>query len=244
MNVSQSKNMPSAMAEAQDDLILALDVSDLSEAASAAEQLEGLVDRFKVGLELYTIASPAQCQNAIRNVRDKVEIMHDLKLHDIPNTVAKAVRNLAKIGAWGVTVHASGGTDMLKAAVEAAAGRVNIIGVTVLTSLNESMCERIYGVTPLTATLSLCEILVEAGVSHVVCSPQEVGQILGRGFELVPICPGVRPTWAAANDQARAMTPGETIRAMNGGGHLVVDHATAKRPFPTRSRHARARGDG
>jgi orotidine-5'-phosphate decarboxylase len=227
--------------EAIDDLILALDVSELSEVIQVVEQLDGLVERFKVGLEMYTVASPAQCQNAIRSVRDKAEIMHDLKLHDIPNTVAKAVRNLAKIGAWGVTVHASGGTDMLRAAVEAAAERVKIIGVTVLTSLDEDSCKRNYGVSPSTATLAFCEMLVESGVTHVVCSPQEVAEIMKRGFGLIPICPGVRPSWAAANDQKRVMTPGEAVKAMNGGGHLVVGRPIMQPPGEMSRREAAKR---
>lgn len=229
------------LAEAQDDLILALDVPTLPEAVQAVEQLYPLVARFKVGLELYADASPAQCQAAIDRVVEGAQIMHDLKLHDIPNTVAKAVRTLAKIGAWGATVHASGGTDMLKAAVDAGAGRVKIIGVTVLTSLDETSCKRSYGVSPSTATLAFCEMLVESGVTHVVCSPQEVAELMKRGFGLIPICPGVRPSWAAANDQKRVMTPAETIKAQNGGGHLVIGRPIMQPPGEMTRRQAAKR---
>jgi orotidine-5'-phosphate decarboxylase len=214
--------MDTKFAEAQDDLIVALDYPTLAEAEATAKELKPLITRFKVGLELCTAEGVMNVISRMEWIAPKAELMIDLKLSDIPNTVGAACRLLAKREAWGVTVMAApNATDSLKAAVDNA-GKMNIIGVTVLTSMSHEACQRVYGNTALGTTLALCEILVEAGVKYVVCSPQEVGEIMSKDFGLIPICPGVRMMDDALGDQKRVGTPYDTIRAQRCGGHLVV----------------------
>jgi len=222
--MSALSKKPDPAAEAQDDLIYGLDVPDMGEAIAHVRELDGLVYRHKVGLELTTSVGTPQAVGALKDAASRVEIMLDLKLNDIPNTMAGAMKSVAKLGVWGVTVMASSGPDSLKAAVEQA-GDTRIIGVTVLTSLDEPKCKRVYGANPLTATLALCEMLVEAGVTHVVCSPLEVHAIMERKFGLIPITPGIVTETGGGKDQKRTMLPEDAIRAQNCGGHIVVSRA-------------------
>jgi orotidine-5'-phosphate decarboxylase len=212
------------IAEAQDGLIYGLDVPTLPEAVTQIRELEGLVYRHKIGLELTTSVGVPLAVNALKDAASHTEIMLDLKLNDIPNTMKGAMKAVARLGVWGVTVMTSVGLDSLKAAVDHS-GDTRVIGVTILTSIDAAMCKRVYGVNPLTATLLLCEMLVEAGATHVVCSPLEVGEIMKRGFDLIPITPGIVTEKGGGKDQKRTMLPEEAVRAQNGGGHIVVSRA-------------------
>jgi orotidine-5'-phosphate decarboxylase len=191
--------MNTRFVEAQDDLIVALDVPTIEGAVRHARTLEGLATNLKIGLELVThVGAPRAV-----------------------NTVKGAMKGVEALDVWGVTVMAGCGPDSLKAAVEHA-GKTRVIGVTVLTSLDNSACRRIYGNSPLATTLAMCEMLVEAGVSHVVCSPLEVEEIMSKQFGLIPITPGIRPADGTLSDQKRVMTPSMAIKAQRGGGHIVV----------------------
>jgi orotidine-5'-phosphate decarboxylase len=195
---------------------VAADVSEASAAEELARRLAGVAGMLKVGLELFTAEGP----DAARRVQAHLPVFLDLKLHDIPTTVGRAARNVGRLGAAMLTVHALGGPAMVTAAVEGAAEGAEeagveppaVIGVTVLSSLAEAA-----GASP----ASLAFEAVEAGARGAVCSGEhvrEVREALGDGPALV--VPGIRPSGAAANDHARVLTPGEAIEA--GADHLVV----------------------
>ncbi|HEX6805467.1 MAG TPA: orotidine-5'-phosphate decarboxylase [Terriglobales bacterium] len=209
------------MISARERLIVALDVSSAAEAQRIVSSLGDSIQFYKVGMQLYTAEGP-------RIVRDLVacgkKIFLDLKYHDIPNTVGAAVSQAAKLGASMLTVHASGGTKMLKAAVEAAQhnSALSVLAVTVLTSLDENDL-RETGVQDAIAdqAVRLGALAVKAGCAGVVSSAREVRALratLGNGF--LAVTPGVRPAGAAHGDQARVVTPAEAIAA--GATNIVV----------------------
>ncbi len=215
-------------ANAADRLIVALDVPDRAGALALVEALRPAVRRFKVGLELFTAEGPALVEELTAR---GVEIFLDLKFHDIPNTVAGAVRSAARTGAWLVNVHAGGGRAMLARAAEAAAEaarqagrrRPLVLAVTVLTSLGEAEWRDEVGMvrTPEEQVGFWARLAREAGLDGVVCSPREaalVRRACGPGFLIVT--PGVRPAWAAQGDQRRVLTPAEALAA--GADYLVV----------------------
>jgi orotidine-5'-phosphate decarboxylase len=207
---------------ARERLIVALDVADAAAASVLVERLDDTCSWFKVGLELFVAAGPAVLEPLLR--RD-YQVFLDLKLHDIPNTVAGAVRSAAALGARMLTVHAAGGPAMLAAAREALSGTANppeLLAVTVLTSMDEMQLKAV-GVE--LGAGSQVELLarmgLEAGIRGFVCSPGEVQALramTGPGGTLV--VPGIRPAGAAAGDQKRIATPGEALRA--GASYLVV----------------------
>lgn len=205
------------------ELIVALDVGDLAAAAALVEQLYPAVTLFKVGLQLFTAEGP----RAVEIVRQRGgDVFLDLKLHDIPNTVAAAVREAAKLGAVMCTLHASGGRSMLQAAKEAVAASgspMRLLAVTVLTSLDSRGFEEVGGgKLDLTAqVIRLAALAWEAGLDGVVASPHEIGLLraaLGPSMRLV--IPGIRPAWAPTEDQRRVMTPQEA--AVAGADFLVI----------------------
>jgi orotidine-5'-phosphate decarboxylase len=212
--------MPIAAAQdMRERLIVALDVPN----AKAAQDLMGRIGDsavfYKVGLQLFTAEGPGFVAELARSGR---KVFLDLKLHDIPNTVAHAVQSVRGLGASMLTVHASGGAEMLKAAVEAAGPQLGVLAVTVLTSLNDQRLREI-GVAGRTTdqVLLLAALAQTAGCRGVVASPQEVSQLrqaLGNGLAIVS--PGIRPSGVDKNDQQRIATPREAIRA--GASHLVV----------------------
>jgi orotidine-5'-phosphate decarboxylase len=201
-------------------LVLALDTDDLEQAAAwsrAAGEAAGMV---KVGLELFATAGPAAVAALARDGR---RVMLDLKLHDIPATVAGGMRAAARAGAELVTVHALGGPAMLEAAVEAAGGRCRVAAVTILTSAAPADLAAA-GLPPAAeAVPRLAELAVGHGCPAVVCSPLEAAALralLGPSVEL--ICPGVRPVTNSSppDDQSRVATPAEAIAA--GATRIVV----------------------
>ena len=148
-------------------------------------------------------------------------VMVDLKCHDIPNTVANTCKRLAKHNVWAVTVHASGGGDMVKAAVEALAGtNTKVLAISALTSLGDEQCMEIYDTTSLKAVNRLAFIAQAAGAHGLVCSPNEVQEVKSGWPDCVFVTPGIRSDNTAVNDQARIATPKGTID--NGSNHLVM----------------------
>ncbi|HYM92291.1 MAG TPA: orotidine-5'-phosphate decarboxylase [bacterium] len=210
----------------RDHLIVAMDTASPEAAAAIADRLAGAARWFKVGSELYTAAGPA----AVRAFTRRGRVFLDLKYHDIPAAVSGAVAAAARLGIAMCTVHAAGGTAMLRAAREAAdravegAGRERprIIGVTLLTSDGPDVLHEVgLAGSPREVALRLAHLAREAGLDGVVASPLEVAGIraaCGPGFLIV--CPGIRPGGTARDDQRRVGTPREAIAA--GADFLVV----------------------
>jgi orotidine-5'-phosphate decarboxylase len=200
---------------------VALDAPDVATAALWAKAVSPHVAVVKVGLELFCSAGP----EVVEAVRGDHEVFLDLKLHDIPITVAGAARAVAALRPRYLTVHASGGPDMVRAAVEAAPD-VTIAGVTVLTSLSEAALDAVgLAGPPQDAVRRLAALAVGAGAGALVCSPQEVAAVRSEvGPGIVLITPGVRPAGADVGDQARVATPQQALAA--GADLLVVG-----RPF-------------
>jgi orotidine-5'-phosphate decarboxylase len=208
-------------------LFCALDGRDAPTINALAENLHGAVDGLKLGLEFFCAHGP----DAIRQVSARgVPIFLDLKLHDIPNTVAGAVRSVAPLAPHFLTVHASGGDAMLRAAVNAAGeeahrlglARMRLLAVTVLTSLDRDDLQAM-GVdgSPSDQVMRLAELAHNAGIDGIVCSPHEIAEVrsvLGPDKDIV--VPGIRPAGNAAGDQKRSATPADAVRA--GATALVV----------------------
>ena len=207
------------MTKAVNKIIVALDVATNKEALGLVEQLRNQVSLFKVGLQLYTAEGPAVVREVISR---GAQVFLDLKLHDIPNTVAKAVEAAAGLGVEMLTIHLSGGPEMVRAAVAADKEKMSILGVTVLTSANEQTL-RETGVPGAVEdqVLRLAKLGLEAGVDGIVASAREIEGLrreLGDKFKIV--VPGIRPAGSDAADQKRTMTPREAINA--GADFLVI----------------------
>ena len=203
-------------------IVVALDYDNASDALQFAERISPEHARLKVGKELFTSSGPALIEK-LQTLG--FEIFLDLKFHDIPNTVAKALTAAADLGVWMVNVHASGGARMLEAAREAisvSADSPLLIAVTVLTSMDE---QDLFSIgctkTPEEQALLLASLAKNAGLDGVVCSAKEAEQMkqaYGQNFKLVT--PGIRPAGAAIGDQKRVMTPAEAISV--GSDFLVI----------------------
>jgi orotidine-5'-phosphate decarboxylase len=219
-----------------DRMIIALDVQTQEEAIALVSRLKH-ARTFKVGLELFAAEGPALFRK-LKALRKAIFL--DLKLHDIPNTVAGAVRSASKHGVQMMTVHASGGREMMVRAAEAAAAAAKsgagpkplLLGVTVLTSLKDADLEEVgQGSDVASQVLRLAGLAKAAGLDGVVCSPREI-ELLRReyGRELVIVTPGIRPAWAAAQDQKRIMTPAEAVA--KGADYLVIGRPVTGAPSP------------
>jgi orotidine-5'-phosphate decarboxylase len=210
------------MSDPRSCLIVALDVPDRPAALRAVEQLSGHVGYFKIGLELFTREGP----RLVEEIRERGEkIFLDLKLHDIPNTVRGAVRSACRLGVHMLTVHASGGAEMLAAAGQEAQSSGSpplLLAVTALTSLSEEAMHRL-GVTGSVEQWveRLAELAASSGIRGIVASSSELA-MLRRKFRstLKYVIPGIRPAGSALQDQSRTATPGEAIRS--GADHIVV----------------------
>ena len=204
----------------QDKIIIALDVPDTDGALRFLDSLDAPPSLCKIGLELFTAQGPSVVK-AIQARGSRVFL--DLKFHDIPNTVAHAVKSAAGLGVAMTTLHASGGPVMLEAAAKAAQGaELLLLAVTVLTSMDSAQLSATgISVEPKDQVLRLATLASSAGIGGIVCSPLEVTAIRGSlGNNLRIVTPGVRPTWAAAGDQKRVMTPSEAVAA--GSDWLVI----------------------
>jgi orotidine-5'-phosphate decarboxylase len=208
---------------------VALDAPDLETAARWAALVTPHVSTVKIGLELYLRYGP-QVVASVRGASG-VAVFLDLKLHDIPATVAGASRAVARLRPDVLTVHAAGGPEMVRAAVEAAPGTM-VAAVTVLTSLSDDDFGRVGMAGPVSdAVLRLALLSVEAGARGLVCSPREVAAVRSAvGPDVTLITPGVRPAGAASNDQARIATPEEAVLA--GADLLVIGRPITGAPDP------------
>jgi orotidine-5'-phosphate decarboxylase len=200
------------MTKAADKIIVALDVATKEKALDLVEQLQSEISFFKIGLQLYTAEGPEIVRAVLAT---GVKVWLDLKLHDIPNTVARAVESASTLGVQMLTIHLSGGSDMISAAIAARTNDVLILGVTVLTSATEQTLREI-GITNTVEdqVIRLARLGAAAGIDGVVASPHEI-KILRREFgERIKIAvQGIRPTWAEPGDQKRFMTPNEAFKA-------------------------------
>ncbi len=213
---------------AADRLIVALDVDSAAKARNVVAELEGHVNTFKIGLQLFSAAGPKLVEEFVEAGK---RIFLDLKFHDIPNTVAKAGIEAARMGVWMFNVHASGGAEMMRAVAGEVAEfcgggnyvRPHIIGVTVLTSSSVGALSEI-GLEPNVdgQVARLARLTADAGLDGVVASAREM-QIIRRSVEdrkFLVVTPGIRPDSGTNADQKRVMTPGAAIAA--GADHLVV----------------------
>ena len=213
---------PDLLESARRRLIVALDVPDAPAALDLVRRLEGTCAWFKVGLELFVAAGPAVLEPIISRGHS---VFLDLKFHDIPNTVAGAVRSAASLGARMMTVHASGGPAMLAAARKALEGVANppeLLAVTMLTSMDsEQMTAVGFERSPSDEVKLLAQMAYNAGLRGFVCSPQEVSAVRAlAGPAATLVVPGIRPAGADAGDQKRIATPADTLRM--GASFLVV----------------------
>ena len=213
-------------------VIVAMDYSNLAAAEAMADQLDPSQCRLKVGKELFTHCGPA----VVRKLQDKgFEVFLDLKFHDIPNTVAGAVKAAADMGVWMVNVHASGGQRMMNAAKEALANYQSaplLIAVTVLTSMDR---DDLFGVgidcDPLQQVERLAKLTHQSGLDGVVCSAQETAVLRASiGAEFLLVTPGIRPLDTAQGDQRRIATPSSAI-AM-GSNYLVIGRPITQQVQP------------
>jgi orotidine-5'-phosphate decarboxylase len=214
------------------DLILVLDAQSPRDVTPALRQLQGTVSWVKVGLEMFTSCGP----DAVREIADLgFKIFLDLKLHDIPNTVAKSVESIAKLPVQMTTLHTCGGREMMQWAAKAQqqhAPNLLLLGVTVLTSTSAAgLNETGVPVSPEQQVVRLGQLAADSGIRGLVCSPLEIAPlraVLPANVALVT--PGIRPRDAKADDQTRIMTPGEAARA--GANYIVVGRPIFKAPDP------------
>jgi len=212
-------------------VIIPLDFPTLDDALGLVDSLGEATDCYKVGLELFTSAGPAAVQ-ALKE-RDK-RVFLDLKLHDIPNTVARAVGRARDLEVDLLTLHATGGRRMMEAAAEAAGDDLTLLGVTVLTSMTSSDVEGSWGrvVDSLEEeVVRLARLARESGVGGVVASVREAAPIRrALGGDLVVVTPGIRLAGDDAHDQARVSTPAEAVAA--GADYLVIGRSITQAPDP------------
>lgn len=215
-------------------IICAIDTTDVAKAKNLVQEVRGSVGAIKLGLEFFTANGVA----GVNDVAGDASLFLDLKFHDIPNTVAGAVRATKGINAFMMTVHTSGGKAMMQEAAEAAKSLPNkplIIGVTILTSLNGFDLESIGMQNDVKYQAGkLAELAQDSGIDGVVCSPHEI-EILrrqcGKDFKLV--VPGIRPEGSAAGDQKRVMTPKEAIE--KGADYLVIGRPITEAKNPAQA---------
>ena len=227
-----SRDSPSAAAR----VFVALDTPELTRAARLAEALRGVVGGVKIGKELFTAHGP----DGVRAVAGGEPLFLDLKFHDIPNTVAGAVRAAVHLRPAMLSLQAAGGRAMMQAAAEAAreaaedaeARRPLILAVTVLTSLDEADLEAVGQRGPLREQVKrLAALAQSSGADGVVCSPREIAPLRAMcGPDFALVVPGIRPAWAAAGDQKRVMAPAEALAA--GADYLVVGRPITEQADP------------
>ena len=211
--------------------IVALDFPDAERAMTLVQTLDEKVRFYKVGSELFTAGGA----DVVQWLRDSgCDVFLDLKFHDIPNTVAGAMRRVAQMGVRLATVHASGGLKMMEAAVEAAGANCGVLAVTVLTSLNDAGLAEAWGrdrVDVENEVLRLAELARSAGCHGIVCSGQEARAVSSRhGDALKLLVPGIRLPGDSPGDQARVVTPQEAVMA--GATYLVLGRAVTAAKDP------------
>lgn len=223
------------LAQARNRLIVALDVPDAPSAEALVDRLEGTCQWFKVGLELFVASGPAVLDLLLDRGHS---VFLDLKFHDIPNTVAGAVRSAAKLGVHMLTVHAGGGPAMLEAARNALDGvphAPQLLAVTVLTSMDSTQT-RAVGLErePAEQVGLLAKMGLDAGLRGFVCSPQEVSSLRKlTGPRGTLVIPGIRPAGASLADQKRIATPGKALQL--GASYLVVGRPITQAAEPAKA---------
>jgi orotidine-5'-phosphate decarboxylase len=217
--------------------IVALDVPDAASAERMVDDLGTLCTFYKIGSELFTSAGPA----IVESVRRRgARVFLDLKFHDIPNTVGGAIRSAARLGAELVTVHVAGGRDMLEAAAEAGGADCRVLGVTVLTSMDERAIGEVWGRdTPdmRAEVMSLAQLATEVGLHGIVCSGAEAASIRERyGDRLATLVPGIRRAGGEHQDQARVVTARAAAEA--GARYIVLGRAVTAARSPREAMQA------
>lgn len=220
------------MSDTRSPVIVALDFASAEPALELAKQLPVDACRLKVGKELFTATGPALVEQLQKLGH---EVFLDLKFHDIPNTVAAAVRSAAELGVWMVNVHASGGRRMLTAAAEAiaaAGGNTLLIGVTVLTSLDESdFADLGYTDGIDDQVMRLAALCRDNGLDGVVCSAKEATSLRrAHPTDFALVTPGIRPAGSAADDQRRIVTPEQAMA--DGSSYLVIGRPITQAASP------------
>ncbi len=226
---------------AKERLIVALDVPDLQSAESLIEKLTGHVGMWKVGMQLYTAEGP-KIIDFLHERGEKVFL--DLKFHDIPNTVKKAGEVAARMGVYMFNVHAAGGMEMMRQtaiSTREAAEKMGkpcplLLAVTVLTSIDERTLNEDVGISGKVETqvVKWAKMAQEAGLDGVVASPREIEVIRQQcGDQFAIVTPGVRPDWAAKNDQKRTMTPEDALRV--GATYVVVGRPITQASDPVQA---------
>lgn len=219
-------------------LILALDLETKKDALAMLDQLGDSLDWVKIGLQLFTAYGP----DFVREVADRgYHVFLDLKLHDIPNTVAKAVQSIAQLPVELLTLHASGGAEMLEWANKARAEHapeMNLLAVTVLTSMNEAQLQSLnIKASPEEQVVHLAGLSLGAGVQGLVCSSLELSPLRAKfGHGPIIVTPGIRPAGSAADEQKRIMTPRAAAAA--GSSFIVVGRPILKAPSPAEAARA------
>jgi len=224
-------------ADPKDHLAIALDFPDASQALALVDSLGNTCQWFKVGMELYYAAGNSFVHELLNR---GFHVFLDLKLHDIPNTVAGAVRSATQAGASLLTIHASGGPAMMSAAAEAASapGAPKLLAVTVLTSMDASdlVATGVAG-TPAEQVLRLAKLAKAAGIDGMVCSAEEVSALRAElGPQTMLVVPGIRPARAATEDQRRIATPAAAIA--QGASMLVVGRPITRATDPASAARA------
>ena len=216
-------------ASARDRLIVALDVPTQTEALELVRELSPEVGFFKIGPQLYIAGGPEIVRGVLAT---GAKVFLDLKLHDIPNTVGKAVESAHRLGVQMLTIHLSGGEEMIRAAIAGRKHNMSILGVTVLTSASEQTL-RETGVSDKIENhvLRLAKLGVTAGIDGVVASPREIKMLRAEFADKIKIVvPGIRPSWSEAGDQKRVMTPREAFE--HGADYLVIGRPVIAHPSP------------
>ena len=222
---------------ADNRIITALDVHSLEEMKALVTRLGDSISFYKVGMELFYSAGP----DAVRYLKEQGKhVFLDLKVHDIPNTVGQSIRALTRLGADFMTLHGTGGRVMMEAAAEAVRDeaeklgieRPRLLAVTVLTSIDEESWQEIGGKYSIAETVRrLAKLAKEAGIDGTVSSPYEAKAIREmNGPDFLIVTPGIRPSFAAANDQKRFTTPAQALR--DGASHLVIGRPITKAEDP------------
>jgi orotidine-5'-phosphate decarboxylase len=212
-------------------IVVALDVEELDKGVALARQLSGRVGWLKVGLELFVREGP----RAVAAIAEHAPVFLDLKLHDIPTTVARSVASAAALEAGLLTVHASGGPTMLRAAADAAGeasgGRMRLLAVTVLTSTSDDELSAMGMDAAEEQVPRLARLAVGSGIDGLVCAPADLGRVRAAvGGDALVVTPGIRAKASEADDHARAMTAAQAVAA--GADLLVIGRPITRAPDP------------
>src|SRR5215472_14165252 len=217
------------MTKIADKIVVALDVATKEKALELVKELRDWISFFKIGLQLYTAEGPEIVRAALST---GAKVWLDIKLHDIPNTVARAVESANNLGVHMLTIHLSGGSEMIAAASAARANSMLLLGVTVLTSATEQTLREI-GLSGKMdeQVLRLARLGVQAGIDGVVASPHEIKKLRAEFGDKIKIAvQGIRPSWAEPGDQKRFMTPREALQA--GADYIGIGRPITSHPQP------------